>query len=785
MPNLSKQPKNGHIPRPVLREPNALVENVYAEPKTTSIPDLESQDTMGEFLIDRFNTDDASPKRRVVMVPTGMALPGIHRVPNGTKHISRWRKTQEWLISPKVAAIVTAGSLALFNGIGNSDVIAGSTQLAAHKAYRTFNPVEDQVIQEDRTVTVPGHTQTIVVTAKTSNEVGVIDVDPGAIQEFLEETFDAVQNGADITELEIIGNTSDEYGSEASIGVPNTENEIIGERRALKAYDALISAGLPIDESEVTIDYKEHILSTEQKNEALYVARAEGFDTTKEAIEAVDADEPVPDELRAIIEKLFTNDDVRGVSMSAEVTYPATESTATVTIERTIPGEDNPPSVPKARFFGLIPLPPIRRRERYTDIKDVNRWAFTPSKRLYKPTVIREDEDHAWVRLRPEAVKDDGTLVENAWAYSRKYEHLLRDNRIVDMLKATYKDPAGNSKALRVMFVDKAPAAETIEAFEELLQKFASMEDGKLGDRVSAIFVYPSKNAGTEHDDPKRIAMGLDKQRSEEILGTYAYALDLVELHMPSTWDSNELLEMFEEFNGPTWVMGHEVAGHGTSESDEELRLIPVRASNIANAYLIDGDPHAQKMSSLNKILSKLPQKQPHTPSIEFDISYPVLDANGETVTMHARVSEGDPRLAHASEATIVGYRPTRYAGKNAEEHYAETAAAVVTGIAIPYDEAGVEVPTLTTDQGNKAAFTKGYRPDTRGQKLFTDSVGATEGSYPVSFKNPADVAISHIAPANDRVVRDELTRTTRLKTLKPDEMVAILERFIRTKRQD
>lgn len=779
-------PSSGAAPqeaeRPVLREPDALVENIYPIPGTGSMPDLESQDVMAEYLISRFLPDEG-PKVRVVMTPSGFTLPAIERVPNGFKEVSRWRKTQEWLVSPKVATVVTLGSLVLFNIAGNRGTIGGGVEAAGHGVYRIFNPVEDQVSQEKMTVVTPGEVRTINVTAATNNRVGLSTVDPIIIQKFIADVQQADQQGATIREISIIGNTSDEWGGDKSIGVADPENQKLGLDRAEAAKEELVAAGVVMDEAKLKISELEHVLSPEEKNSLLTMAQSEGFGSIKEAIEAIDNGQTMSPELAQEIQRYITGIEDRGVSITAVVETPGKETTTTTTIEHRTPGKDDPPEVPDPGFYGFIPLPPIRRRERYGKIKEVSRWQFTSSKRLYRPAIIKEDQDQAWVRLRPEALNKDGTLVGDAWAYTRKYEHLLRDGRIADMLRADFKNSKGESKSLRVMFIDQAPAQETINAFEELLKKFASMEEGKLGDRVSGIFIYPSENTGIEHDDPKRIAMGIDKQSSTEIFGTFTYALDLVELHMPSTWDPDELHEMFEAFNGPAWTASHEVAGHGTDETDATLHLRRVRTRNIPNAHLIDGEPRARKMSALRKLLRRLPthsSRKNHP--IEFDITYPVVDNSGRIVTMQARVLENDPRLAHASHSTIVGYQPTEYSGESTSEHYAETAASVTTGIAVPYAEAQVSVPLLQNDDGGAAVFAQGYRPDARGQKIFTDSAGAESGVFPVEFSQPAGVTISHINPGNDPLIQREMARTTRLRTLYSNQMIAILARIARTK---
>jgi hypothetical protein len=347
-------------------------------------------------------------------------------------------------------------------------------------------------------------------------------------------------------------------------------------------------------------------------------------------------------------------------------------------------------------------------------------------------------------------------------------------------MSADYEDGEGVTKSLRVMFVDHEPAPETVEAFSKLLQLFPDMEDGKIAKRVSGIFVYPSEQAGTAHRDPKLVALGGDKQSPAGVLGTYTYALDLVEMHMPAKIDQAALQELFESFDGPAAVLAHEVGGHATDDTDAPLRLRKVWVRGIPNAHLIVGQPQANKFRRLHGELRDLPDPGWDNTEVRFDITYPVVDNAGKIVTRQARVNAGDPRLEHASTATIVGYKPTRYAARTPAEHYAETAAATVTGIPIPYSEPDINVPILTADDGETASFATGYKPDVRAQDLYRESVGAAPGAFPLSFGDPTAVTITRMSPSDDPLIREHLIRTRSQLTLEESEMIAILSRTTR-----
>jgi hypothetical protein len=786
---------NNEIIQPVLREPDALVENIYPLPGTEALADLESQTTMGEYLIDRF-TPDEGPQTRWGLTPIGHTLPGIIRVPAGTKEVSRSRKVGpvEWLVTPRQAAAVVLGSMALFNFVGNHGTIESGTHYVAHKVYRVFDAVGTHPVIKHKRVVTEGKVSKINVTAASPNEVGSTSVSPNSVKLFATDLKEATHKGAKILSVKIEGNASDEWRTEHSIGTKNADNVKLGEARARAAKEALLADDTHIPHSKVNVTSAEHILSPVEKQTVLREGKADGYPTIEAAVTAVDEGQRVPKTLGQTIKHLFTSKKDRGVELSARVAYPGVQTVSMKPVTTHVANIDHDPNVPKPSWYWFLPMIPLgaRRRERYNVTKQLKRWEMTPSAPILRPTLIREQQDQAWLRLRPEAVKEDKTLDDHAWAFTRKYEYLLRENRIADVLSAEYDGADGEKKSIRIMFVDKSPAeadllgqdGATIKAFSALLKQLAAMEDGKLGGRIRGIFVYPSENAGTGHGDPKRVGMGIDKQSSENILGTYTYPLNLVELHMPSTWDESELLGLFESHNGPMWVAAHEAAGHGTDISNQTLRLKEVRARGIPQAHVIKGDARARKMRPLEKVLQSLDSIRRVTNPVEFDINYIARDLEGEDVTLQARVREGDPRLEHALQSTIVGYNPTVYAGTNVGEQYAEHAASVTTGITIPYDEASIAVRGLQADNGERASFAEGYRPDARGQRQFTDSVGAELGSFPATFAEPPVVRISHINPANDPLIQQHLARTHRLRILQPEQMVAILARVTQQARR-
>jgi hypothetical protein len=788
IPNNEQMP--GQIPPPLAHDPEALVMNVYPVPGTENVLDLPSQDEMGLHLLRRFEPD-TGPRTQVVLEATGRTLPGIQRVPVGYKEVTRLRKTEprEWFVSPAKAAAIMLGSAIVFNAIGNHDTIAGGAERLGHDVYRLFSPVHDTKQVITNTTQEPGKIVDLQVganVASTDVTGAKISLNSQEIQSLGQKIQVLKSQGGKLLSMEVTGDTSNDWSTkgDAAFGHPNAENAQLGPQVALGAYNEVKSdlAAAGLADVPTTFGQHETVLSQAVTSSLIAEAKAAGYDSLESAVKAVDHGELREGKLFQDIGSNIISK--RGETIDVKVELPGKSTTHVTHETKTIPGVDHVPDVPNPKWYWFIPMLPIRRRERYNTMKEVKQFQFTASKEIMRPRIISEDEDHAWAQVRPEAVKQDGTLVANPWAFTPKYEHLLRDGRIAEVLRADFMSPKDEEKSLRIMFIDEKPADETVEVFSNILTKFASMVDGKLADRVSAIFVYPTENAGTEHDNPKRIALGNTKQSSENIVGTYTYILDMIELHMPTTWSPEALEQALATFNGPGWVLGHE-GMHAADDNDAPLRLRRVVSRTIPNAHTVDGDPLAGKMRPLQSVLRKLPgrargKQQP----IEFDIMYPVTDNDGETVLVPKRVKEGDDRLAHATHSTIVDHQPTKYAAENVAEHYAETGAAMF-GIEVPYTEAAVSVPTLTTQSGKEANFAKGYRPDARAQQLVAQSVGAEEGVYPFSFKNPPAVTISRLDPADDSLLRQEMIRARTVRTLTPSQLVSILARVARRKRTE
>ena len=764
------------VPLPAEINPPDLVENTFNKAPVVDKATLDtvSKQRMEDYLVDRFNPDDG-PNYRTIYIPTGRTTPRITRIPNGYKDVTRYRRTGEWLVSPKLAAAVIAGSLALANAAPASEAVENIVHDTSHGIYRLFHPVKSTT----ETIVGPGKTIIIKMDAAADSKVGSVDVDRDTLDAFAAQVGDAVGQGATVSVTET-SRTSDDWASkgDSSISTTDAENQALGIERQNAADTILQELGIKTAGSITVVKATaEKLTQPDLKASLLAEAKANGYPSIIKVIDAVDAGKEVKPSLALGIRDQFTGKGNRGISLEARVEMPG----QAITHNNIIPGKDNPPKHEPVNWRLLfIPLIPIPRLRRSLEVREKTKLKVIPSTPVYRPEIVREDIEHAWVRIRPEAKQDDGTLLHAPWAYTRKYEDLLRDGRIADVLRGDYINQDGENKSIRVLFIDKSPSDQKVEAFEKLLKSFASMGKDDVANNITNISVFPSENAGTSHANPKLIGLGIDKQSDTNILGTCTPIMELVELHMPSTWDEDELTALFQDFDGPGWTAAHEVAGHGTDITEGSRLLQPVHTSGIPNAHIIRGETWAEHMSPMQKLLKNIPRFNfMHSKPDLFDITYRVADSEGQIKTVSARVEETDPRFGHAATAAIVGRKPTRYAGENVLEHYAETAAAVTTGIPIPFTEARVKIVTSINDDGTAAVQALGYQPDLRGQKQYTDTVGGIEGALPIAFENPRTVNFTFTKPDNDRLLRYHLIRARSSEILPPERMIAILARVL------
>ena len=407
------------------------------------------------------------------------------------------------------------------------------------------------------------------------------------------------------------------------------------------------------------------------------------------------------------------------------------------------------------------------RVSKHQETRLVRRIKLRKDKPDYEYIPLEEDE--TLVRLRPEVMNQDGTFNDEPWAYTRKFEHLVRDDRLTHMLKADWQNSAGEAKTFRVFFVDESPNEEALEEFKKLTSQIASMQDGKFADRFGAMFIHPSSNAGIQPEDPKRIGLSIDHQDESNLLGYCMPFMRIIELHMPEP--STATAEQLNSFYGGLFTFAHESAGHGMDINDATTnRLVQIgqdtyRSVNLFadNGQLLAGDTDMLDV----------------TAPTYFDIGHTALDRNGNPVERRLISELHDYALTHAIDATIIGERPTLYANTSNAEHLAEVAASVTTGIEIPFSHLGhnnVLYGDRTTD-GQTPEFAAEYSPDVGSQEIYTEHVGGLSGSKPIEFADPARVAFSYTRPRFDPETRQRIVDAKSRRFPTPHELLRVIGR--------
>lgn len=788
-PNLIPEPSMVLVPDvapnpdgtvPGVNTPPSIVKNVYPLPifGGPEPPDTGSHERMARYLYERQEPLVRESHSTVVWTPTGYTRPKIVRVPTGERLVRRIGIGEGWLIPPKAAAIATAailGASVMAPAIGD---LGDEVGRAVYELDQRLNPPQPRTEVVEETKQVPGPLVDISVAADARNAAGSMTVDADAVGQFTQQVADAVASGGSVVSVRALGRSSDEYprGRDDTIGIPSPDVDISDERATEYAAAVTEAFGAAsISAPFTTAEWTEYVLTPEQKQTVGNLARAEGFADITGAINAIERGAPASPELSQMVYDLFTSR--RGVELSAQVQMPGQPETVTTYTEVEVPPViPAPPEDPDRDYNPLfIPILPVLKLRWRDKLKKTFKWAVR-ARPIYTPKIVTEDNDHAWLRLRPEALREDGTLDQDAVLMTRKLGHLLREDRITNVLRADCKDADGQVGSVRILFVDHSPSPETVALFGELLQDTILMKGGRTPDQVRFISVFPSSSAGTEHGDPRKIALGIDRQSPEGVLGEFTPLLKYAELHMSDTMDVETLRAMFQDFYGPYWTIAHEVSGHAKDTTGEPLQLQPVRARGIANAHTVRGNPWSGRIGKWHALLrSVVPTSAEDT--VMFDISYPVMDKEGRLTTITARVGGDDPRLAHAREANIVGRKNTEYAGASREEHFAEVAAGALTGIPVPFGQARTVVPPLTTDDGQPARFARGFYPDKRVLAMYNTSVGAIPGSFPARFRQEErdKILLSVTTAADDPLIRQHMIRERNSRVLPEEEMIAVL----------
>ena len=680
-------------------------------------------------------------------------------------------RQKPWLISPRAALAGTVLGLVGFNIGANMESLKGDiadeAKQVTHAVDSWLNPPQDKTVTYRAPRMVPPTYKTVSLDLKNTNQPGVSAPDEEKIGRFFSKF-----NGNEIKGSVVIGRSSDDYGSDATIGVKESPKQDFADERA-EATAAVVRDQLQAMGSNAPVETRvnQDVLTQQEKEFLTQLSEEFGYDSLTAAIHAVEAGTETRPALTKLVDEYFTTK--RGTTI--KVTIDRVDTPArTVYDSRTItytgeaaPAPDDPDR--DYRLWPFIVIPPIprihtRRGTMRTTRRRLRLWEERPT---YEYHQLEPDE--TLLRLRPEVINADGTFNDEPWAYTRKFEHLVRDDRISHILKADWQNSKGEAKTMRVFFVDNAPNDATVEAFQTILARVANMEDGAVADRLSAIFVHPSSQAGVSPHNIKRVGPGLDFQEDANTLGYCMPFMRMVEMHMPDPSSASQA--ELDSFYGGIWTLAHEVAGHGTDIDDSVLnRLIPIGVDTYqsVNLFADNGNRLADDTEPLDT-----------SGPTYFDMEHIALDRQGRPVQRRTLSELREYPLTHATEATIVGNRPTHYAGTSDGEHHAEVAANVTTGIEVPFGHIGHDnhLPGDVTTNGETPDFAQSYRADVGSQEIYTDHVGALSGSYPIEFANPAGVAFSLTRPRFDPETRQRIVDAKSRRFPLPTELVRVVGR--------
>lgn len=692
---------------PTYTNTDEVVENVYALPAGhPGSRDRTSQGRMETYLKDR-------------LLPTGPVADEIRGlVPDGTVEVTR-RVRDGRHLTPKKALAATALSFVAFTGLWNAEAIerdittvvqdVGDELAQAKFRLRYGSETPDQIVITPGAVTNIELLQELP--ARSGNAVGSAEADKAVTDAFAQKIATVIkaaeaQNDSTTTvvvgksRISASGHASDEWGRDYSLGRFDAGNLSLSNERAVNGVDAtreaLQKAGLASRKGSVGI--KENVLTTPQITALGKEAAKAGFrgeNPITDAIKAVDRGEKTSPSLRNKIKAWITSK--RGIELRANIKITSSEQAAdTATF---IEGH-HAPEDPNRDYDNILPLfipvPPIRRFRRIID--------RLPA---FKTLVLRGRGHVEWMHLYKEALTENGELKRNAAFYTRKYNHLLRDERIETVDRMDYLGHDGAERSLRMCYVDQEPSEYFMQKMRETAAIFANAQEGTIADTTNLIAIFPTESTGTSHGNPKKIGLGIDRQRDKDVLGFNMPLLGLIEIHAPINASKEEL----DAFFGALWTQAHEMT------HSMDVKPDPVQLVRFADGSYASRNPWNDSFEDVDTQLRNLPATNPA--KIEFDIVRYVVDRGGNHLEVTERVSQGDPRLSEAITTQIVGYKPTTYGSRYPLEHAAETGAGATTDLDIPFDEAAVQVPAH--DGFN---FARGYKPAEESLQTFVQHSG-------------------------------------------------------------
>ncbi len=710
-------------------DPSALVENIYRKDYGTTGPlDSTSHFNAEEYLKARHEPEETE------------------HTPGGTVYVAETRagfKTERrlgldgWLLSPKAAGWVTLIGLVGFNGYANANNVPSIIEDAGdgvkqvvHTLEEYFNPLPDKIIYE---VSPGPSTETQLESVVTNySEQGEVIVNREAIDELLESIREQTTDPSNtLTEITVIGSASDEVFDDASIGASDTFNSELASSRAqaveaaLREQAAQKSIVLP---DTLSVQLQEDILSIEDKAHLQEVTSAAGFATVFDAVAAQAQGDTLSPELTSELQRFI---EARQAAIHATITH--TEETVNEVPTQT-PQERPAPEDPIRPYdWEFVPflVPPLPRLRVVRNQVMVPQTTITPYQLGgMTTTTMKVYEEGVETSLDEDGIEQYYLKEDAPWQYTRKFQHLLRDDRIQHVLRGDYQDAKGEEQSLRVMFVDHEPTTETVALFQDLLESASQIQDGTLASKHSAIMVYPTSETGPTPAEPKRVGLGIDTQETSAVLGFNMPLLKLVELHMPAQPQGKDITD----FMGVAHTLAHELHGHGSDITDRRIALDPVAITGKGLLRFAALNPWKDTGRRELDGYTSLIGRGPFANDVQFvDEAEVVINENDTDTLANAQLN---------SKVRIDAAGPTRYGSTAAAEGYADSVAILANGTSIPWEQAGVAI-----DQG-------GYYLPEGIERIAQINLGAEQEPFALQFAKEPEVIFSQGSLAEDPYLR-------------------------------
>lgn len=651
-----------------------------------------------------------------------------------SREVRRWGFAGIWP-RPDIYAKVVALTAALSLGITVAPATLGVTEDAldgvrwgTDKTLDIIFGVPTKTVERTRTVEKKQTiTRNVPVTREVSRDLGRQTInaagefvpDVNLVNQISGELNAISRDRGQILELNVDGTSSDEWGNpELSLGIPNTGNVELAQRRAGELA-ALLQQNAQVDGTSlptITSTGSEAILTPDDLIALENLVQQVGYPSSAQLLnEYKDNPDSLPPSARDFLDiKLGQK---RGVIISVKyLTEEMTTEEITVvvpievreTYEVEVPN-DYVPSNPQHDFdlnpIWLIPpaIPLLKRRKEIIESEE-------------ERIVTEPIEDRVWLKLYPEALKEGDTLEKDAVLLSRKYQRLMKDDRIESILKFDYTDESGQAQTLRVAFVDHEPTEQAVEAITRTLNQACRIHGGKLAERLGLITIFPTDNAGPQMD-PQKIGLGIDEQFPAGVLGVATPAAGSIEIHMLVDAATGEI----RDFSGLEWTLAHEIS-HFADVENKPMQLHKV--VDVPNGYYT-ANPWLQNGLEMYMTLASEGSGPP-----KWNISVPFYDEDGTLQLETIIVDHLPENYATWGEIRKMGF-PTRYSTTHHAELYADGGAAALTGLPIPFSE---HPPTRGVPD-SIAAEQVGYRSDPRVREMYARSVGANPAFNPVSSK--------------------------------------------------